>query len=43
MSIKVSLMQLASDNERRVRELANRVQPILDAGRTLGKHEAPFI
>ena len=43
ISIKVSLVQLTSDDERRVRELVKELKSILDAGRTMGKNEARLV
>ncbi len=39
----VSLVQLASDDERRVRELVKELKSILHAGRTGDKNEAPLV
>jgi hypothetical protein len=43
MSIKVSLVQLTSDDEGRVRELVRELKSILDAGRTMGDKDARMV
>jgi hypothetical protein len=43
MSIKVSSVQLTSDDERRIRELVKELKSILDAGRTMGTNEARLV
>jgi hypothetical protein len=43
ISIKVSLVQLTSDDERRVRELVKELKSVLDAERTMGKNEARLV
>ncbi len=43
MSIKVSVVQLTSDEEKRIRELVKELKSILDAGRTMRKDEARMV
>lgn len=43
ISIKVSLVQLTSDDERRVRELVKELRSLLDAERTIAKYEARLV
>ena len=43
LSIKVCLVQLTSDNERRVRELVKELKSMLDAGRTPDPNEARLV
>jgi hypothetical protein len=43
ISIKVSLVQLTSDDERRIRELVKELRSLLDAGRTMANAEARLV
>jgi hypothetical protein len=43
LSIRVSLVQLTSDDERRVRELLNELNSMLDAGRAADKNAGRLV
>jgi hypothetical protein len=43
IAIKLCLVQLTSDDERRVREVVKELQSILDAGRALDKNQARLV